>query len=325
MPTDSAKSTPAPPERTATPEAVRERRQEEQRLEMEARRKAAEAAAEAEKLKKEQEEAARKAAEEAEAERKAAAEAEAKRQAEEAEAARKREEEEMQRLAAEEAKRQEMLVARQDRISKLPRALRRACMMGQDRPLHFSGDELGISAVFLPLYYTTSQDLHTGGAPGKTYVCSFQLVGILGLPELDLAHLDSPYCDWPRIPVSHKQRDSILRQIDIDRLAQEYRFPMEFTPGYDYGKIQESIKEARNQFLAMDGLYWVEESLLRAEMEKVELLKPLLDDVKPNCGKRRVALTDIDESDEDKPKKTFMDLILAQNGVNGVHVNGDAG
>ncbi|KAH7070449.1 hypothetical protein BKA63DRAFT_518452 [Paraphoma chrysanthemicola] len=325
MPTDSAKSTPAPPERTATPEAVRERRQEEQRLEIEARRKAAEAAAEAERLKKEQEEAARKAAEEAEAERKAAAEAEAQRQAEEAEAARKREEEEMQRRAEEEAKRQEMLMARQDRISKLPRALRRACIMGHDRPLHFSGDELGISAVFLPLYYTSSQEIHAGEAPGKTYVCSFQLVGILGLPELDLAHLDSPYCDWPRIPVSHKQRESILRQIDIDRLAQEYRFPMEFTPGYDYGKIQESIKEARTQFLAMDGLYWVEESLLRDEMDKVEQLKPLLEDIKPGCGKRRVALTDIDESEKDKPKKTFMDLIMAQNGVNGVHVNGDAG
>tara|TARA_R110002003_G_scaffold1005_3_gene21988 strand:+ start:26131 stop:29475 length:3345 start_codon:yes stop_codon:yes gene_type:complete len=324
MPTGSAKSTPAPPERTATPEAVRERRQEEQRLETEARRKAAESAAEAEK-KKAEEEAARKAAEEAEAERKAAAEAEAQRRAEEAEAARKREEEELQRRAEEELRRQEMLVARQDRISKLPRALRRACELGHNRPLHFSGDELGISAVFLPLYYTTSRDLHAVETPERTYVCSFQLVGILGLPELDLAHLDSPYSDWPRIPVTHKQRDAILRQIDIDQLAQEYRFPMEFTPGYDYVKIQESIKEARNQFLAMDGLYWVEESLLRSEMEKVELLRPLLDDIKPGCGKRRVALTDIDEREQDKPKKTFMDLILAQNGVNGVHVNGDAG
>jgi ankyrin repeat protein len=329
-PTVSAKSTPAPPERTATPEVVRERRQEEQRLETEARRKAAEAAAEAEKQRREDEEAARKAAEEAEAKKKAEAEAEAQRKAEEAESARKREVEEAQRRAEEDAKRQEMLVARQDRISKLPRALRRACELGHNRPLHFSGEELGISAVFLPLFYATSQDLHEpAGAPEKTYVCSFQLVGILGLPELDLEHLDAPYSEWPRLPVTHKQRDAILRQYDVALLAQDFRFPMEGTPDFNYAKIQESIKEAKNQFLAMDGLYWVEESLMRSEVEKVESLQPLLNDIKPECSRRRVRLADMNESAklEQKPKskKSFMDIVLAQNRVNGVHVNGDVG
>lgn len=329
-PNVSAKSTPAPPERTATPEAVRERRQEEQRLETEARKKAAEAAAQAEKQRKEDEEAARKAAEEAEAKRKAEAEREAQRQAEEAEAARKREEEELQRRAEEETKRQEMLVARQDRISHLPRALRRACELGQNRPLHFSGEELGISAVFLPLFYATSKDLHEPvGSHDKTYVCSFQLVGILGLPELDLAHLDAPYVDWPRIPVTHKQRDAILRQYDVALLAQDFRFPMEGTPDFNYAKIQESIKEAKNQFLTMDGLYWIEESLMRSEVEKVESLQPLLNDIKPGCSRRRVHLAEIDDNakleQKHKPRKSFMDIVLAQNGTNCVHVNGDAG
>jgi ankyrin repeat protein len=333
-PNVSAKSTPAPPERTATPEAVRERRQEDQRLETEARIRAAEAAAQEEKRKKDEEEAARKAAEEAEAQKKAEAEAEARReaqrQAEEAEDARKREEEESQRRAEEETRRQEMLVARQDRISKLPRALRRACELGHNRPLHFSGEELGISAVFLPLFYATSKDLHEPvGSHDKTYVCSFQLVGILGLPELDLAHLDAPYVDWPRIPVTHKQRDAILRQYDVALLAQDFRFPMEGTPDFNYAKIQESIKEAKNQFLTMDGLYWVEESLMRAEVEKVESLQPLLNDIKPECSRRRVRLAVLDETakmeQKHKPSKSFMDIVLAQNGINGVHVNGDAG
>ncbi|KAF2030603.1 hypothetical protein EK21DRAFT_88727 [Setomelanomma holmii] len=327
-PTASAKSTPAPPERTATPEAVRERRQEEQRLETEARRKAAEAAAEAEKARKEEEEAARKAAEEAESKRQAEAAAEVQRQAEEAEAARKREEEEAQRRAEEEAKRQEMLAARQNRISRLPRALRRACELGSNRPLHFSGEELGISVVFLPLHYTTSRDLQSAEIPEKTYICSYQLVGILGLPELDLAHLDAPYAEWPRIPVTHKQRQAMLRQIDIALLAQDFRFPMEGTPGFDYTQICDSIKEAKNQFLAMEGLYWIEESLLRAEMDKVESLKPLLKDIESECGKRRIH-ADIDASEKSgqklKPRKSFMDLALPPNGVNGTHVNGDAG
>jgi ankyrin repeat protein len=329
-PTVSAKSTPAPPERTATPEVVRERRLEEQRLEAEARKRAAEAAAEAEKRKKEEEDAARKAAEDAEAKRKADAEAEATRKAEEAELARQRKEEESQRRAEEESKRQEMLVARQDRISKLPRALRRACELGHNRPLHFSGEELGISAVFLPLFYATSQDLHEPvGSHDKTYVCSFQLVGILGLPELDLAHLDAPYADWPRIPVTHKQRDAILRQYDVALLAQDFRFPMEGTPDFNYAKIQESIKEAKTQFLAMDGLYWVEESLMRSEVEKVKSLQPLLKDIKPECSRRRIRLAEIDDNgkpeQKHKPRKSFMDIVLAQNRTNGIHVNGDAG
>jgi ankyrin repeat protein len=329
-PNVSAKSTPAPPERTATPEAMRERRQEEHRLETEARKKAAEAVAEAEKKRKEDEEAARKTAEEAEVKRKAEAEAEALRQAEEAESTRKREFEEAQRRADEDARRQEMLLARQDRISKLPRALRRACELGHDRPLHFSGERLGVSAVFLPLFYATSQDLHEpSDATEKTYVCSFQVAGILGLPELDLAHLDAPYSEWPRLPVTHKQRDAILRQYDVALLAQEFRFPMEGSPDFDYAKIQDSIREAKNQFLTMDGLYWVEESLVHAEVEKVESLQPLLDDLKPECGKRRFRLTGINESIKSelkpKPKKSFMDIVLAQSRTNGVHVNGDAG
>lgn len=320
-PTASAKSTPAPPDRVATPEVDRAARQEAQRAQAEAKRKALEAAAEVEARKKEEEEAARKAAEEEEVKKKAEAEAEARRQAEEAEAQRKRDEE-AQRRAEEEAQRQKDLVARQDRISKLPKALRRACELGNDRPLHFSGEELGVSAVFLPLFYATSQDLQDSKAlPDTTYICSFQLVGILGLPELDLARLASPYSDWSRIPVTRTQRDAILRQYDVALLAQDFRFPMEGTPDFDYGKIQESIKEAKTQFLALEGLYWIEESHLYAEAKKVETLGPLLEDMKHECKRRRIHLADADETHAEKkhkPRKSFMDIVLAQNSVNGV-------
>jgi chemotaxis protein histidine kinase CheA len=342
-PTASAKSTPAPPERFATPEVERARRLEEVRHQTEAKRKAAEAAAEVEAQNKEAEEVARKAAEadevkkKAEADemkkmaeadevkKKAEAEAEAQRQAEEAEAERKRKEEEAKLRADQDAKRQEELLARQNRISRLPRALRRACELGTKRPLHFSGEELGVTAVFLPLFYATAQDLHDQQAlSGKTYICSFQIVGILGLPELDLAHLQAPYSTWSRIPVTRKQREAILRQYDVALLAQDFRFPMEGTPDFDYAKIQDSIKEAKNQFSAMDGLYWVEESVLYAEVEKVDSLKPLLHDMRAECKRRRIHLTDCDDDNNNaqpekapKPRKSFMDIVLAQNGVHG--------
>lgn len=320
-PTASAKSTPAPPERVATPEVLRERRAEELRLEVEAKRKAAEAEA----RKVEEEEAARKAAEEEEARKKEEAEAKIKREAEEAEAARKQEEEDARKHAEDEAKRQEELVARQVRITKLPRALRRACEVGTDRPLHFSGEELGVSPVFLPLLYATAKDLRDpSAASDKTYICSFQVVGILGLPELDLAHLSAPYSDWHRMPVTLKQRDAILRQYDVALLAQDFRFPMEGSPDFDYVKIQESIKEAKNQFLAMEGLYWVEESLLSSEIEKIESLRPLLGDLKSECKRRRLHIVDMDDHKlkKHRPRKSFMDMVLAQNKLNGVTVNG---
>ncbi|PSN67956.1 hypothetical protein BS50DRAFT_572938 [Corynespora cassiicola Philippines] len=352
-PTASAKSTPAPPEKASTPEVVRERRQEEIRQAAEAKRKAAEEEA----RKKEEEEAARKAAEEEEARKKAEAEAaaaaaaaaaaeaeaEAKRQAEEAEAEakrkaeeaeaeaeRKREEEARQR-AEEEAKRQEELAARQTRLSKLPRALRRACELGTNRPLHFAGEELGISAVFLPLFYATSKDLQPDApeSVSKSYIMSFQAVGILGLPELDLARLDAPYCEWERIPVTNKQRDLLLRQYDVALLAQDFRFPMEGTPDFDYAKIQESIKEARQQFSCMEGLYWIEDSVLYPEVEKLESLKPLVDDIKDVNKRRRLHVLEnkVEATTEKKvrPRKSFMDTILQANGVNGIAgiVNGE--
>jgi len=113
----------------------------------------------------------------------------------------------------------------------------------------------------------------------------------------------------------------MLRQYDVALLAQDFRFPMEGTPDFDYAKIQESIKEAKHQFSAMDGLYWVEEALLYPEVEKVESLRPLLQDMKPECKRRRIHFADVDDDKPQKthkPRKSFMDIVLAQNCVNGV-------
>ncbi|KAL5449002.1 hypothetical protein PMIN07_007711 [Paraphaeosphaeria minitans] len=341
-PSASAKSPPGPPEKAATPDVVRERRLEEQKRaekQAEAKKKAAEEAARKQEedaarereeeaaRKKKAEEDARKAAEE-EAQKKAKAEEEAKRAAEEAEAARKREEEEAQRRAAEEAKRHEQLAARRRRVDKLPRALRRACELGNNRPLHFSGEELGISAIFLPIFYATSADLQVHSSE-KVYIPSFQAVGILGLPELDLARLDEPYSSWARIPFTSKHRDLLLRQYDVALLAQDFRFPMEGAPDFDYTRIQESVKEARQQFLDMEGLYWIEDSVLYPEIEKLKSIQPLLKEIKNVTRRRRIHLaeaqTGLVSEKKHRLKKSFMDMVLAQNGLNGValKVNGD--
>lgn len=328
-PTASSKSTPAPPEKASTPEVVRERRQEADR---QADKQAADAkrkmADEMQKLEDEKE-AARKAAEEKEKEeelrRKAAAEAEAKRLAEEeAEAARKREQEEEEaRKKAEadaEAKRQQELAqqARQARLSKLPPALRRACELGRDLPLHFSGEELGVSTLFLPLFYATTEQLfpheyHDGA--NKAYIMSFQAVGILGLPELDLAHLGPPYNMWKRVDVSRRDRETFLLQYDYALLAQPFRFPMEGTPEFDWEKIKQSVKEAREQFLDMEGLYWIEDTVLNDAAESIESLRPLLGDIK-DCHKRRQLHFNNPEATQSvpekksRPRKSFADAFM---------------
>lgn len=119
--------------------------------------------------------------------------------------------------------------------------------------------------------------------------------------------------------MSRAQRDAILRQYDVALLAQDFRFPMEGAPDFDYAKIQDSIKEAKNQFSAMEGLYWVEESHLYDEVEKVDSLRPLLHEMRAECKRRRIQLADNDEQPEkkQKPRKSFMDIVLAQNGING--------
>lgn len=342
-PSASAKSTPAPPEKASTPDVVRERRAEEQKRaekQAEAKKKAADEAArkqeeeaarerEQEAARKQKaEEDARKAAEE-EAQKQAKAAEEAKRAAEEAEAARKREEEEAQRRAAEEAQRQQELLERQQRVEKLPRALRRACELGTNRPLHFSGEELGISAVFLPIFYTTSADLQIDHPAEKLWIPSFQVVGILGLPEVNFAKLGEPYASWPCASFTRKHRDIFLRQYDVALLAQDFRFPMEGAPDFDYVQIQESVKEARQQFLDMEPLYWIEESLLYPLVEKIDAIKSLLPEIKDVSKRRRVhlaeAYAEVAPQKKHKPRKSFMDRVLAQNGANGVavKVNGE--
>jgi chemotaxis protein histidine kinase CheA len=337
-PTASAKSTPAPPEKAATPDPIREQRLEEQKRAnkqaADAKRKAAEEEA---RKREEEEEAARKAAQaeeerkyaEAEAKRKAEAEAEAKRLADEAEATRIREEAEAKRRAEEEDRRQQELAARQERVLTLPRALRRACELRTNRPLHFSGDELGISVVFLPLFYTTARDIRpndANGGDGKVYIPSFQIAGILGLPELDLARLEAPYSEWNRIPFTTKHREALLKQYDVALLAQDYRFAPEGSPEFDYAKIQESIMDARRQFMAMEGLYWVEDHVLYPEVEKVDTLHPLLDEIKDSSKRRRLHLADeVVEAKKHKPRKSFMDMVMERNGMNGIAagVNGN--
>jgi ankyrin repeat protein len=329
-PTPSVRSTPAPPDKESTPDLVRERRQEADRQALEAKRKAAEA----ETRIREEQELARKAAAEEELRRKALADADARRLAEEVEAARKRREEEARRIAEEEEKRREEFAARERRISRLPRALRRACEMGKDRPLHFSGDELGISAVFLPLFYATSEDLLPNEhqhAVCKSYIMSFQAVGILGLPELDLAHLGFPYCAWERIDVSRKQRELFLQHYDVALLAQDFRFPMEGAPDFDFSRIQESVKEARQQFLDMEGLYWIEDTALCSEVEMVESLRPLLHQIKDPNRRWQLRMTEPgaegNSAKKQRPRKSFMDAIMELDGANGttndVEINGD--
>ena len=323
-PGPESKSTPAPPEPVTTPEPVREaRRQEAERI-IEAKRRAAEAeearkAAEAEAARKAAEaEAARRAAE-AEAE----AKAEAKRLAEEAEAARIAAEAEAKRLAEEQAEQAEQAkqAARLERISNLPKALKRAVELGSNRPLHFSGDEMGISANFLPLNFVHLQEIDSACETAQKqdpWLLSFQAVGVLGLPEQDLALLEEPYVTWPRKEVTERHRELFLRNYDIAQLAQDFRFQPEGSPD-DYAEIQKCIQETRQQFLDMQGLYWIPHEAFLSAAKEVPTLKDLLKDL--DIAKARLIHVKQEEkggqSPENmvRPRKSFLDVVLGREPV----------
>jgi ankyrin repeat protein len=321
-PGPESKSTPAPPEPATTPEPVREaRRQEVERIMEEAKRRAAEAE---EARKTAEAEAARKAAE-AEAARRAAeaeaeAKAEAKRLAEEAEAARIAAEVEAKRLAEEQAE-QAKQAARLDRISNLPKALKRAVELGPNRPLHFSGDEMGISANFLPLNFVHLQEIDSACETAQKqdpWLLSFQAVGVLGLPEQDLALLEEPYVSWPRKEVTGRQRELFLRSYDIAQLAQDFRFQPEGSPD-DYAEIQKCIQETRQQFLDLQGLYWIPYEAFLSAAKEVPTLKDLLKDL--DIAKARLIHVKQEEKGGQspdnmvRPRKSFLDVVLGREPV----------
>lgn len=286
--TAHTKSSPAPPDKAEQLELARERRQEADKWASEAKRKVAD-----------EQEAIRRAADEESSRKKAAAEAEAKRAQEAAEASRREEEEaQAKKRAAEEAeelKRQERLSARRERVSKLPRALRRACELGKSRPVHFSGNDVGISGVFLPLCYVAPQDAQPAIEVSieTPHIPSFQAIGILGLPELDLAHLDPPYSDWPRIPMDRSQRELLLQHYDVTLLAHDPEIPMDGMAGFNVLEHLDRIREAERQFLEMDGLYWIPADRLSEAVEKREDLKALLQGVKDEGRWSRVAFVEL--------------------------------
>ncbi|KAF2274957.1 uncharacterized protein EI97DRAFT_434526 [Westerdykella ornata] len=282
----SAKSTPGPPDEASPPDSIREQHQGFEKHLPETQKKKGDTDAQ-----KAKEQAARQSLHAEEVQNRMAAEIAAKRQAEEAEAVRKQKQEEARRREAEEARVREELeqAAREVRVSKLPRALQRACKMGLNRPLRFRGREMGISAVFLPLWYAKGKDIGIDqeSAAATDYILSHQVVGILGLPELDLNRLGPPYNTWTRFDVTREQRKTFMARSDIVLLAQDFRFPQPGDPDFDYDMIMEREREVRQQFLDMDGLYWVEEAAILPEMEKVEYLRPLLGEIKdPNKRER---------------------------------------
>ncbi|OCL13864.1 hypothetical protein AOQ84DRAFT_371803 [Glonium stellatum] len=319
-PAAESKSTPSPPVPETTPEPIREaRRQDAERLIEEARRRAAEV----EEARKAAEAEAARIAAEAEAARKVAeaeAKAEAKRLAEEAEAARIAAEAEAKRLAEEQAE-QAKRAARLERISKLPKALKRAVELGPNRPLHFSGDEMGISANFLPLHFVHLHEIDAACEVSQKqdpWLLSFQAVGVLGLPEQDLALLEEPYAAWPRKEVAGWQRELFLRHYDIAQLAQDFRFPPEGCPD-DYAEIQKCIQETRQQFLEMQGLYWIPYEAFLSAAKEVLTLKDLLKDLDIS----RARLVHVRQEDKGgrspekmvRPRKSFLDVVLGREPV----------
>ncbi|KAF2196029.1 hypothetical protein GQ43DRAFT_281528 [Delitschia confertaspora ATCC 74209] len=299
-------STTNAPVKASTPDSVRERCFEADKQAAAARRKAEKEEA----RKREEEQAARKAAEEEEARQKAVAAEKAKLVAEEQERTRLAEEAEAKRLAEEEVAKQ---VARRQRLSKLPLALRLACERGKNRPLFFrrddKGEQYGIKLQFLPLFYANLKDIEPDCPPDlakERYILSFQAVGILGLPELDLAHCGAPYDSWLRKPVTRKHIEAVAKIYDIAALAQDEKFPLQSQLKFNWKDIQAQIRLTRQQVLDMEGVYWIQAIRLQEAVEQDAELQPLLEWIADDRKATRIF------PDLSDPFYSFMDQLIGK-------------
>jgi hypothetical protein len=97
---------------------------------------------------------------------------------------------------------------------------------------------------------------------------------------------------------------------------------MEGTPDFDWEKIKQSVKEARQQFLGMEGLYWIEDTVLCDAAQTIESLRPLLSDIK-DCHRRRHLHFNNPEAQsvpekKARPRKSFADAVMGQARPNGI-------
>lgn len=181
---------------------------------------------------------------------------------------------EIERLCIEEEERQRQRIeqerlAREGRLEALPVALKYAMILGPNQPLTFDGQEMGIGMKFLPIHAVELGEIDSSCETARRdekWMMSYQAVGILGLPELDLS--DHGPCssaispnvlqDWERREVTDKQRALFLRgHCIIEQLAQHHRFPPEGSSAYDHVAISKIVADTRERFMRMSPLYWI--------------------------------------------------------------------
>ncbi|KAK8246239.1 hypothetical protein HDK90DRAFT_407228 [Phyllosticta capitalensis] len=193
-----------------------------------------------------------------------------------AEKARKEAEEAAERARLEAEKRER---ERLERMAKLPRSLRRACEKGADRPLRFNlvTKEGGIEYNFLPVHVAKRSEIEPmcpESQRDQLWMLSFQAVGILGLPELDLS---TDFPAWERKDVTTSQRHAYLETYDISQLSEDPLFDRQDWPGYDPEKQHAMKQEDKVKFLAMDPLYWIryDDFIEATKLPKYTHLTPL--------------------------------------------------
>lgn len=193
-----------------------------------------------------------------------------------AEKARKEAEEAAERARLEAEKRER---ERLERMAKLPRSLRRACEKGADRPLRFNlvTKEGGIEYNFLPVHVAKRSEIEPmcpETQRDQLWMLSFQAVGILGLPELDLS---TDFPAWERKDVTTSQRHAYLETYDISQLSEDPLFDRQDWPGYDPEKQHAMKQEDKVKFLAMDPLYWIryDDFIEATKLPKYTHLTPL--------------------------------------------------
>jgi ankyrin repeat protein len=243
---------------------------------------------------------------------------ESAREAREAEMQLKLEEERRRRENEEIALRKQK--EREERLASLPPSLRCAIVRGRNR--HFTGmksyddserPETGIFRQFIPLqlfprehvdpdYKTENTNgSHVNGVVSsvnsfdlgaEVWLPSYFAVGILGLSEL---HLEE-YPSWHKLPFTMEQREKLLKTLGVTRFD-VYPFPQMGARGFDLAESDSRQAKLRQQYFAMEPLFWIRLQDLREAIAARDDLAELEIYMNPNnCLRQRMPNLSLDET-----------------------------
>jgi hypothetical protein len=161
------------------------------------------------------------------------------------------------------------------------------------RPRRLIGVKEAFLPLLAPLWEDIDHELQDESKMSELFISSHHVVGILGLPTLDVTHL---YPQWTTLPMTRDQLTKFVKAWDVTKLQSETSLPQMGQHDYDVHGAPLAIAKCKEQLVDLaDELRWVRLkdfqntfNELRAKDERLQQLGELT--VRKYSGLRRPRL-----------------------------------